>query len=76
MKDLHKPDYLDAKMELGTEVQFFSFDQSDLYLYTIILGIITIFFMFLIPTYWTEIFFLYLGSFVTMLLFYIKYGTN
>lgn len=76
MKDLHKPDYLDAKMELGTEVQFFSFDQSDLYLYTIILGIITIFFMFLIPNYWTEIFFLYLGSFVTMLLFYIKYGTN
>ena len=32
MQDLHKPNYLDAKMELGTQVQFFSFTLTSIML--------------------------------------------
>lgn len=76
MNDLHKPTYLDAKMELGTQVQFFSFDLGDLCLWTSILAVLTLFIAFLIPTYQIEVFCSYIGSFVTMVLFYIKFGTN
>ena len=76
MKDLHKPTYLDAKMELGTQVQFFSFTLTQLYTYTMVLAFLTLLLLFLIPTYYTEVLSLYTGSFVTMVVFYIINGTN
>ncbi len=74
--DLHKPNYLDAKMELGTQVQFFSFTLTQLCSYTMVLAFLTILLLFLIPTYYSEVLCLYSGSLVTMVVFYIKYGTN
>ena len=76
MKDLHKPNYLDAKLELGTQVQFFSFTLTQLCTYTMVLAFLTILLLNLIPTYYTEILSLYTGSFVTMVVFYIINGTN
>jgi len=76
MKDLHKPTYLDAKLELGTQVQFFSFTLTQLCTYTMVLAFLTLLLLFLIPTYYSEVLCLYSGSFVTMVVFYIKYGTN
>ena len=76
MKDLHKPNYLDAKLELGTQVQFFSFTLTQLCTYTMVLAFLTILLLNLIPTYYTEVLSLYSGSFITMVVFYIKYGTN
>ena len=75
-KDLHKPNYLDAKLELGTQVQFFSFTLTQLCTYTMVLAFLTLLLLFLIPTYYSEVLCLYSGSFVTMVVFYIKYGTN
>lgn len=74
--DLHKPTYLDAKMELGTQVQFFSFTLTQLCTYTMVLAFLTLLLLFLIPTYYTEVLSLYTGSFVTMVVFYIINGTN
>lgn len=76
MNDLHKPTYLDAKMELGTEVQFFSYTLTDLCTYSVILGFLTALLLNLIPTYYTEVLSLYSGSFITFIIFYIKWGTN
>ena len=76
MNDLHKPTYLDAKMELGTEVQFFSYTLTDLCTYSVILGFLTALLLNLIPTYYTEVLSLYSGSFITLIIFYIKWGTN
>ena len=76
MQDLHKPNYLDAKLELGTQVQFFSFTLTQLCTYTMVLAFLTILLLFLIPTYYTEVLSLYTGSFVTMVVFYIINGTN
>jgi len=76
MNDLHKPTYLDAKMELGTEVQFFSYTLTDLCTYSVILGFLMVLLLNLIPTYYTEVLSLYSGSFITLIIFYIKWGTN
>jgi hypothetical protein len=76
MNDLHKPNYLDAKMKLGTEVQFFSYTLTDLCTYSLILGFLTVLLLNLIPTYYTEVLSLYSGSFITLIIFYIKWGTN
>ena len=76
MNDLHKPNYLDAKMELGTQVQFFSFTLNQLCSYLMVLAFLTLLLLNLIPTYYTEVLSLYSGSFITMVVFYIKYGTN
>jgi len=76
MQDLHKPNYLDAKMELGTQVQFFSFTLTQLCTYTMVLAFLTLLLLFLIPTYYTEVLSFYTGSFVTMVVFYIINGTN
>ena len=76
MNDLHKPNYLDAKMKLGTEVQFFSYTLTDLCTYSVILGLLTVLLLNLIPTYYTEVLSLYSGSFITLIIFYIKWGTN
>ena len=76
MQDLHKPNYLDAKLELGTQVQFFSFTLTNLCTYTMVLAFLTLLLLFLIPTYFTEVLSLYTGSFVTMVVFYIINGTN
>ena len=74
--DLHKPEYLDAKLELGTQVQFFSFTLTQLCTYTMVLAFLTLLLLFLVPTYYSEVLSLYTGSFITMVVFYIKYGTN
>ena len=76
LNDLHKPNYLDAKLELGTQVQFFSFTLTQLCTYTMVLAFLTLLLLFLIPTYYSEVLCLYSGSFITMVVFYIKYGTN
>jgi len=75
-KDLHKPTYLDAKMELGTQVQFFSYTLNDLCLYSVFIAVLTLLLIYLIPTYYTEVLSLYSGSFITLIIFYIKWGTN
>jgi hypothetical protein len=75
-KDLHQQKFLDAKLELGTQVQFFSFTLTNLCSYLMILAILTILLLNLIPTYYTEVLSLYSGSFITIVVFYIKFGTN
>jgi hypothetical protein len=76
MQDLHKPSYLDAKMEVGTEVRFFKFSMNNLLMLTMFIAVLTLLLMFLMPNYWTEVFCSYMGSFVTLVVLYIKYGTN
>ena len=76
LNDLNKPTYLDAKIELGTQVQFFSFTLTQLCTYTMVLAFLTLLLLNFIPTYYSEILSLYTGSFITMVVFYIKYGTN
>jgi len=75
-KDLHKPTYLDAKLELGTQVQFFSYTLNDLCLYSVFIAVLTLLLIYLIPTYYTEVFCSYIGSLFTMIIFYVKWGTN
>ena len=76
LNDLNKPTYLDAKIELGTQVQFFSFTLTQLCTYTMVLAFLTLLLLNLIPTYYTEVLSLYSGSFITIVVFYIKFGTN
>ena len=76
MQDLHKQKFLDAQLELGTQVQFFSFTLTQLCSYSMVLAIITVLLLNLIPTYYSEILSLYTGSFITFVIFYIKWGTN
>ena len=76
MQDLHKQKFLDAKLELGTQVQFFSFTLTQLCSYLMVLAIITVLLYNLIPTYYSEILSLYTSSFITFVIFYIKWGTN
>lgn len=76
MQDLHQQKFLDAKLELGTQVQFFSFTITQLCSYLIVLAFLTLLLLNLIPTYYTEVLSLYTGSFITMVVFYIIYGTN
>jgi len=75
-KDLHQQKFLDAKLELGTQVQFFSYTLTQLCTYLMVLAFLTILLLNLIPTYYTEVLSLYSGSFITMVVFYIKFGTN
>jgi hypothetical protein len=76
MQDLHQQKFLDAKLELGTQVQFFSFTLTQLCSYLMFLAFLTLLLLNLIPTYYTEVLSLYTGSFITMVVFYIIYGTN
>jgi len=76
MQDLHKQKFLDAQLELGTQVQFFSFTLTQLCSYLMVLAIITVLLYNLIPTYYTEVLSLYSGSFITLVILYIKWGTN
>jgi len=74
--DLHQQKFLDAKLELGTQVQFFSFTLTQLCSYLMVLALLTILLLNLIPTYQSEVLSLYTGSFITMVILYIKWGTN
>ena len=76
MQDLHQQKFLDAKLELGTQVQFFSFTLTQLCSYLMVLAFLTLLLLNLMPTYYTEVLSLYTGSFITMVVFYIIYGTN
>jgi hypothetical protein len=76
MQDLHKQKFLDAQLELGTQVQFFSFTLTQLCCYLMVLAFLTLLLLNFIPTYYTEVLSLYTGSFITMVVFYIIYGTN
>jgi len=76
MKDLNTQRLLDAKLELGTEVQMFELDFDRICTYNTILAAFTVFLCVLIPTLATSILAAYIGSFITITLFYIKHGTN
>ena len=52
------------------------FSMDNLLIMTMFIGVLTLLLMFLMPNYWTEVFFSYMGSFVTLVVLYIKYGTN
>ena len=76
MIDLHKQRLLDAKLEIGTEVQMFELSFDKICAYNTILAAFSVFLWLLMPTLATSILSAYTGSFVTITLFYIKYGTN
>lgn len=76
MKDLHTQRLLDAKLELGTEVQLFELSFDKICSYSTFLGGLTALSMLLLPSLSTSILAAYIGSFITITLFYIKYGTN
>jgi|TARA_R110000824_G_scaffold120908_2_gene276679 hypothetical protein len=78
MKDLAKQDFLkdQAKLEFGTQIQFieYSFDNF-IELSAILGGLAALIFAF--STISPEaIFSAYIGSLITSLIFYIKFGTN
>tara|TARA_R110002167_G_scaffold366154_1_gene593284 strand:- start:8779 stop:9009 length:231 start_codon:yes stop_codon:yes gene_type:complete len=76
MKDLNTQRLLDAKLELGTEVQFFELSFDKICAYNTILGGLTALSMLLLPSLSMSIFCAYIGAFVMLTFFYIKFGTN
>ena len=78
MKDLAKQEFLkdQAKLELGTHVQFFEFNMDDYLTFNTILGLIVALLLIFIPIPLDYVLSAYTGSFITLLLFYIKFGTN
>ncbi len=77
MKDIHNNRLLDqARLEVGTEVQLFEFSLDKAILYNLIMGAITGFIVLAWPQTANYIGCGYLGAFVLLTFFYIKYGTN
>lgn len=76
MKDLHTQRLLDAKLELGTEVQLFELSFDKICSYGAFLGGLAALSMLLLPTLSMSIFCAYMGAFAMLSFFYIKYGTN
>ncbi len=77
MKDLAKKDYLDeAKLELGTDVQFFKFGLDDVAYISIFIGIITMLLIFITPINLDLIIGGFTGAYLLLIFFYIKVGTN
>ena len=66
----------EAEMEVGKEVRVFKFSMDNLLIMTMFIGVLTLLLMFLMPKQWTDVFCSYMGSFVTLVVLYIKYGTN
>lgn len=76
MIDLHKQRLLDAKLELGTEVQLFELSFDKICSYSTFLGGLTALSMLLLPSLSMSIFCAYIGAFAMLTFFYIKFGTN
>lgn len=77
MKDIHKNRLLDqARFEIGTDVQLFEFSFDDAIIYNCIIAGICGLFIYLMPQYSVYAGFFYLGAFVMLSLFYLKFGTN
>ena len=78
MKDLSKQEFLkdQAKLELGTQVQFFEFDMDDYLTFNSLLGLVVALLLIFSPIPLDTILSAYTGSFITLLIFYIKFGTN
>ena len=78
MKDLSKQEFLkdQAKLELGTKVQFFKFDLDDVCSYTTIMALITLILYYFTPILLDLIIGGFTGAFLLLLFFYYKIGTN
>jgi hypothetical protein len=76
-KDFAKKEFLDnARLELGTKVQFFRFNLDDMILASMVPAIVT-FVLYWLTTIDADLLFaMYLGSWLTILIFYIIIGTN
>ncbi len=81
MKDLAKKDYLDelkdqARFEIGTQVQFFEFNDITMMKWIAVLTSLMMF------NYWTELinmniaYAFFIGAYVMTVVFYIRYGTK
>lgn len=76
-KDLHKKNYVDkARLEFGTQVQFFEYTLDDVVQYNTILGGLAALIFFLTDSYATELFFAYIGAITMTIIFYFKFGTK
>lgn len=76
-RDLAKQEFLDkVKFDLGTQVQFFQFSFDDMILSSMIPAIITALLYWLTTIDATLLFAMYGSSLLTILIFYIIYGTN
>ena len=76
-RDLAKQEFLDkVKFDLGTQVQFFQFSFDDMILSSMIPAIITALLYWLTTIDATLLFAMYGSSWLTILIFYIIYGTN
>jgi uncharacterized membrane protein YfhO len=76
-KDLHKQQFVDnARLELGTKVQFFKFNLDDMVMASMVPAIV------IFVLYWLTsidaglLFATYLGSWLTILVFYLIIGTD
>jgi hypothetical protein len=76
MKDLHTQRLLDAKLELGTEVQLFELSFEKICIYNTFLGSLTALSIVILPSLSMSIFCAYMGAFAMLTFFYIKFGTN
>lgn len=78
MRDLAKKEFLkdQAKIEIGTQVQFFEFDMDDYLTFNAVLGLLVAILLMFAPMPLDYILSAYTGSFITLLIFYIKFGTN
>ena len=78
MKDLAKKRFLkdQAKIEIGTQVQFFDFNMDDYLTFNSLLGLVVALLLIFSPIPLDYILSAYTGSFITLLIFYIKFGTN
>lgn len=77
MKDLHKNRLLDkAKLEVGTNVQLFEFTFDDAIISTGVVAVITMIAYFTTSFSADALLSFFGGSALTMLAFYIKFGTN
>ena len=76
MKDLHTQRLLDAKLELGTEVQLFELSFEKICIYNTFLGSLAALSIVILPSLSMSIFCAYLGAFAMLTFFYIKFGTN
>ena len=77
MKDIHNNRLLDqARFEIGTEVQLFQFSLDKAILYNLIMGAITGIIVLTFPQTANYVGSAYLGAFILLTFFYIKYGTN
>ncbi len=78
MKDLAKKEFLkdQARLELGTQIQFIDYSFDDFIIYSAILGGFTAIIYFLTNISPELLFSAHLGALITLLIFYIKFGTK